>query len=266
MSRWMLPLIVILLTMLSLSAQEPVPTAIRPTSSPRVPIVGSSRCLGCDNSPSDAEVLRYLKPLPSVPNVCETTRDNIVIVKNRLVDKLDEPRFFPLVGPAQLHRCRWECVATYTETTQTFHPFPMKLNARKSEILYIDKDYLEVTRGNESVTVPLKCELAVSKESPCSEAAPAKVATRPAYIIEPPDNISITALLKNGRGTLDLPGQAISGLFLVRADGCVNLGVWGSVSVSGMTLDQAADAVRQVVLKGLNEPKMEPVKADQILV
>src|SRR6185437_13150085 len=70
----------------------------------------------------------------------------------------------------------------------------------------------------------------------------------------------------NRRGTQELPGQSISGSFLVRMDGRVNLGVWGTVSVTGMTLDQAAEAVRQVVLKGLNEPKMEPVKADQLKV
>ena len=30
----------------------------------------------------------------------------------------------PLVGPAQLHHCHWECVIYYTETIQSDYPFP----------------------------------------------------------------------------------------------------------------------------------------------
>ena len=59
-----------------------------------------------------------------VPYIYEEFRDDIVIVKNRLVDKIDPPRFFPLVGPAQLHHCHWECVIYYTETVQIDYPFP----------------------------------------------------------------------------------------------------------------------------------------------
>ena len=74
----------------------------------------------CEDPPSDQEVLRAMPRVPrGVPWVYETFRDDIVIVKNRLVDKIDPPRFFPLVGPAQLHHCHWECVIYYTETGRT---------------------------------------------------------------------------------------------------------------------------------------------------
>ena len=46
-----------------------------------------------------------------------------------------------------------------------------------------------------------------------------------------------------------LPVQPISGQFHVRLDGTVGLGFWGSVPVAGLTLDQAADAIRAQVLK-----------------
>jgi polysaccharide export outer membrane protein len=41
-----------------------------------------------------------------------------------------------------------------------------------------------------------------------------------------------------------LPVQAISGPFQVRLDGTVYLGFWGTVPVSGLTLEQAAEAIR----------------------
>ncbi len=46
-----------------------------------------------------------------------------------------------------------------------------------------------------------------------------------------------------------LPVQPISGQFHVRLDGTVGLGFWGSVPVAGLTLDQAADAIRAQVIK-----------------
>src|SRR4029077_20918463 len=69
----------------------------------------------------------------------------------------------------------------------------------------------------------------------------------PAHIIEPPDVLVIEALLRDPRTkqTERLPVQPISGEFLVRPDGTVSLGVWGSVSVTGLTPDKAADAIRR---------------------
>src|SRR3954447_14811633 len=90
----------------------------------------------CEDPPSDGEVLRAIPRVPrGVPYVYETFRDNIVIVKNKLVDKIDPPRFFPLVGPAQLHHCHWECVVYYTETVESDQPFPMKVRKQRTQVL-----------------------------------------------------------------------------------------------------------------------------------
>ena len=48
--------------------------------------------------------------------------------------------------------------------------------------------------------------------------------------------------------TQRMPVQPISGQFQVRPDGTVGLGVWGSVPVSGLTLEQAAENVRKHVV------------------
>ncbi len=50
-------------------------------------------------------------------------------------------------------------------------------------------------------------------------------------------------------GTQRLPYQPVSGPFQVRIDGTVGLGFWGSVMVAGLSLDQAAEAIRQHLLR-----------------
>ena len=70
-----------------------------------------------------------------VPFVYEEFRDEIEIVCERLVDKIDPPRFFPLVGPAQLHHCHWKCTIYYTETVQSDQPFPVKLKKGRNKLV-----------------------------------------------------------------------------------------------------------------------------------
>ena len=88
--------------------------------------------------------------------------------------------------------------------------------------------------------------------------------TLPPYVIEAPDQLLIEVIRQgdvkdeNGKAqkaTLGLPVQPVSGSFQVRPDGSVGLGYWGSVPVSGLTLDQAADAIRTHVLQRVDLKK-----------
>jgi len=102
----------------------------------------------CEDPPSDKEVLRALpKRLRGVPYVYEEFHDDIVIVKNRIVDKIDPPRFFPLVGWANLHHCHWECAVYYNETIQSAQPFPTYLKKQRVQVIYIDKDHMHLNVG-----------------------------------------------------------------------------------------------------------------------
>ena len=107
----------------------------------------------CEDAPSDQEVLRAMPRIPrGVPYIYETFRDNIVIVKNRLVDKIDPPRFFPLVGQAQLHHCHWECVIYYDELVQSDYPLPVYVKKPRVQVIYIDKDHLHLYVGPDPET------------------------------------------------------------------------------------------------------------------
>ena len=95
--------------------------------------------------------------------------------------------------------------------------------------------------------------------------------TLPPYVIEAPDQLLIEVIQRSQVPDLDdkgvekkdpvtgkvlmktvtdrLPVQPVSGPFQVRLDGTVGLGFWGSVPVSGLTLDQAAESIRGHQLK-----------------
>jgi polysaccharide export outer membrane protein len=75
------------------------------------------------------------------------------------------------------------------------------------------------------------------------------------YIIEPPD-----ILLVQGTAAVTLPTQPLAGQHLVRPDGSIGLGIYGSVFVAGMTLDQAATAIAAVLQQSFRQAQ-EPEEA-----
>ncbi len=66
------------------------------------------------------------------------------------------------------------------------------------------------------------------------------------YVIEPPDILLIQATPAVG-----LKNQPLEGSHLVRMDGTVGLGIYGSVFVAGMTLDQARATIAALLKQRL---------------
>jgi polysaccharide export outer membrane protein len=64
--------------------------------------------------------------------------------------------------------------------------------------------------------------------------------TLPPYVIDPPDVL----LIESFKG---LGEQPIRGQHLVRPDGTIGIGIYGSVFVAGMTLDQAREAIARQI-------------------
>jgi polysaccharide biosynthesis/export protein len=101
--------------------------------------------------------------------------------------------------------------------------------------------------------------------------------TLPPYVIAPPDVLLIEVFLppqatKEANGPVQLYPQPISGQHLVRIDGSVGLGIWGSLQVAGLTTNQAADAVRRYIFDQIrNDPIIAKIaapitKPEQLLV
>jgi len=99
----------------------------------------------CEDPPDRSTILRAMPPVVrGVPYIFEQFRDDVDFEVERLVDEIDPPRFYPLVGPAQLHHCHYKCTVYYTETLQSDWPFPWQTKKRRVEVLYIDRDHLHV--------------------------------------------------------------------------------------------------------------------------
>jgi polysaccharide export outer membrane protein len=123
----------------------------------------------------------------------------------------------------------------------------------------------------------------------------------PEYVIEPPDVLTVLATIRTTKDDLeleirpdmtpeerkeverkrkeranlppeysgdvrDLPYQPIRNYnFQVQPDGFVHLGVYGSVPVSGLTVNQARQAIRACLAKQI-EPESGGIKEDRLLV
>ena len=102
----------------------------------------------CEDQPDDARVLRALEHVTrGVPYFYEEFRDNVEVVKERIKDTIDPPRFFPLIGPAQLHHCHWKCTISYDETIESGYPFPFRCRRPRVKVIYIDLDHLHLYPG-----------------------------------------------------------------------------------------------------------------------
>jgi hypothetical protein len=108
------------------------------------PIAPGHRPL-CEDQPDLAEILRAMPRVArGVPYIYEEFRDDISFTVEKVADHIDPPRFFPLIGPAQLHHCHWKCTVYYTETLESSYPFPFKCKRRRVQVVYIDKDHLHL--------------------------------------------------------------------------------------------------------------------------
>jgi hypothetical protein len=99
----------------------------------------------CEDPPDRAAILRAMpRVVRGIPYFYEEFRDDIEFTVEKLVDVIDPPRFFPLIGPAQLHHCHWKCTVYYNETLESSYPFPFYVRRRRVEVVYIDKDHLHL--------------------------------------------------------------------------------------------------------------------------
>ncbi len=102
----------------------------------------------CEDEPDDARILRALEHVTrGVPYFYEEFRDNVEITKERVKDSIDPPRFYPLIGPAQLHHCHWKCTVRYDETIESRYPFPFRCTKPCVKVVYIDLDHLHLCPG-----------------------------------------------------------------------------------------------------------------------
>jgi hypothetical protein len=121
----------------------------------RVPILGPITAGGpvqALDPPSDDEIMRTLERSHPVeggfPFLHEVQINNVRIRKELIADYIDPPRFYPMVGPAQLHHAHYKCTVYFTEVKRVGWPVPHTLTDEDSqEVIYIDHNHLHMV-GN----------------------------------------------------------------------------------------------------------------------
>ncbi len=118
----------------------------------RVPILGpttSGNPVVALDPPSDDEVMQALeKASPTrggIPLLHEKQRNNVKIVKEKIADYVDPPRFIPLIGFAQLHHAHYKCSIYYSERVINGWPLPYTLEDEEAvEVIYIDHNHFHM--------------------------------------------------------------------------------------------------------------------------
>lgn len=121
----------------------------------RVPILGPLTTGGPARAldpPSDDEVIRAIErshPVEGgIPFLHEVQRNDVKIRKELIADYVDPPRFYPLIGPAQLHHAHYKCTVYFEEVKRIGWPVPHTLRDQESiEVIYIDHNHLHMV-GN----------------------------------------------------------------------------------------------------------------------
>jgi hypothetical protein len=108
------------------------------------PVEGEHAPLFCLDPPSPDEVMRALPDDVGggIFFLSETSRNNVRIVTDLMVDRIDECRFYPLAGPARLHHCHYKCTVYYEKVIRSDWPIPFSHKDQKQEVVYIDHDHL----------------------------------------------------------------------------------------------------------------------------
>lgn len=121
----------------------------------RVPVLGpltSGGPVQALDPPSDDEIMRSLERAHPVeggfPFLHEVQRNNVRIMKEKIADYVDPPRFYPLIGPAQQHHAHYKCTVFYTETKNIGWPVPHQLIDQDArEVIYVDHNHFHMV-GN----------------------------------------------------------------------------------------------------------------------
>jgi hypothetical protein len=139
---------------------DPVPTAKPEKSSGvdhRTPIIGtipydSPRPL-CEYPPEEDTVLHTLAQKSHVDLSFDSdSKEDVQIVSECVIDRIDPIRFFPLIGQAQMHHCQWKCTVYYYETAQTEDSEGVHDKKPRVQVVYIDNDHLHLINPSETET------------------------------------------------------------------------------------------------------------------
>jgi hypothetical protein len=124
---------------------------------PIMPPVRDYAPVFCMDPPTEYDIVRVMRK-PShygkIPYLYEKHYNRLRFEVQKIVDHIDECRFYPLVGPAQLHHCHYKVTIFFDEIKRSFYPFSWEVSRPNVEVVYIDKDHLHICTSPEMEALP----------------------------------------------------------------------------------------------------------------
>lgn len=114
----------------------------------KVPILdaveGENAPIFCSDPPTADEVIRKLPDdtRGGAYFLAETSRNNVRMVVDLIVDRVDDCRYYPMAGPAKLHHCHYKCTVYFDKTIRSYWPVPFTHTEQVEDVVYIDHDHL----------------------------------------------------------------------------------------------------------------------------
>lgn len=119
------------------------------------PVVGETAPPPCLDPPSEQEVWdKVCKFKNGCPPFHEVQRNNVRFLIERIGEKVDPPKIYPLAGPCQLIHCHYKCTVYFDELYWSDYPIPFHHLDHRVEVVYIDKDYLRRAAGPPVAAIP----------------------------------------------------------------------------------------------------------------
>lgn len=109
--------------------------------------IPDSRNAHTNSPPQPYEVIAAVEkneklPENSLNDLFKLHSNNIRIVVEPIYDRVEEPRFYPLVGVARLHRVGFKCTLYFTESDDVKWPGADRGKGEINKTIYIDHDHL----------------------------------------------------------------------------------------------------------------------------
>jgi len=124
---------------------------------PIMPPVRDYAPVSCMDPPTEYDIVRVMRK-PShggkIPYLYEKHYNKLRFEVQKIVDHIDECRYYPLVGPAQLHHCHYKVTIFFDEIKRSFYPFSWEVTRPNVEVVYIDKDHLHICTSPEMEALP----------------------------------------------------------------------------------------------------------------
>lgn len=119
------------------------------------PIPGEFAPASCLDPPSEREIWdKVTKFKNGMPPFYETQRNNVRFLIEKIGDKVDPCKIYPLAGPCQLVHCHYKCTVYYDEAYWSDYPIPFNHVDHRVEVVHIDKDHLRRCGGPAVATSP----------------------------------------------------------------------------------------------------------------